>query len=198
MTMDGGFVDEVAEHPPQRMEGIEGIVTVGHDHQSAGAGDPPADESEQIERCLIGPMCVFSDEHVRSGRIPQGGEHGAEDTVAGSLRVEHGFDLWPEGLGDVEQGSERAGHLETVAGDDRERRALANRLGEPLDQGSLSTTGFAAQEHEPASAGGGFPQVLVELGELRFALQKFHGRNLAGGYWCAHLDSYSRTRPPRP
>ncbi len=58
------LVGELAESLPERVARGQAFVAIGHDQQGRGEPDPPAEEPEQVDGCLVRPVHVLDHQHI--------------------------------------------------------------------------------------------------------------------------------------
>ena len=72
---------EPTEQAAQRRPQAEGVVAVGGQQHRVQGGDAPAEETQDVERGVVGPVDVL---HHEDGRLPRVGQllvHGGENGV---------------------------------------------------------------------------------------------------------------------
>ena len=70
---------QLAQDEPQRMRAVELVVAVGRDHERLCVADPPAEDTQDVERRLVGPVHVLDDDDQR--RAVVGPEERRRDVV---------------------------------------------------------------------------------------------------------------------
>ena len=139
---------EVAHHPAQGMARGNLVVAIGGEEERAQVADPAAQEVEQVERRLVAPVHILDGEHGQAGRLDEGRFDRAENPVAGGPGIEQVDNVRPEGMGDIQQRSQRAVHPQAIAGDDQHPAGVVQLLPELFDQGGFADPHFAADEDE--------------------------------------------------
>jgi hypothetical protein len=71
--------------PAQRVPGPDLVVAVGHHHHRRGGGHPAADEDEQVQGGLVGPVGVLDHRHHRPATGVEQVQERAEQAVPGRL-----------------------------------------------------------------------------------------------------------------
>ena len=123
---------QVADDPAQRVPGPDLVVAVGHHHHRRRGGHPAADEDQQVQGGLVGPVGVLDHRHHRPASGVEQVQERAEQAVPGRLGGDKGRQL-PAGLaGDVEQRAERARGPQRVAAPQRTRASPPWRLRKAL------------------------------------------------------------------
>jgi hypothetical protein len=152
--LDRGNGSQIAEDAAQRVVGADLVVSVGDDDQDPRPLDAAAEEAQQVEGCLVGPVGVFDCQQrgLASGTPLQCRQHGAEEEVPPGAADEEALDVAAEIGGDVEERAERAGRRERVAGADQHPGALPDLGGEPAQQDGLADAGLATEQDEAAPA----------------------------------------------
>ncbi len=121
----------VAPPCPQPAEHGQGHDAGGRHRHSLG-GHPAADEDQQVQGGLVGPVGVLDHRHHRPATGVEQVQERAEQAVPGRLGGDKGRQL-PAGLaGDVEQRAERARGPQRVAGPQRTRASPPWRLRKAL------------------------------------------------------------------
>ncbi|HJU97626.1 MAG TPA: hypothetical protein VJ644_06610 [Jiangellaceae bacterium] len=168
---------ELADHGTQRVGRGECVVAVGDKHEPPPAAQASADEPQQVERGVIGPVHVLDDEHGERAlgtRCTEAIEHGVEQNVTRRARAAQPVELLAESRGEVEEGPERPRRREAVAGTPRPAGVIQTPL-QRLDERRLADACLARDEHHPAVAGARVSRVLLQGGKLRLALEELHG-----------------------
>ena len=170
---------QVADDPAQRVPGPDLVVAVGHHHHRRRGGHPAADEDQQVQGGLVGPVGVLDHRHHRPASGVEQVQERAEQAVPGRLGGDKGRQL-PAGLaGDVEQRAERARGPQRVAGPPEDAGVAALAVAEGADQRGLADPGLAADQHQAAVPVPGLGQPPVERPQERPPFQQHHGRIVA-------------------
>ena len=143
---------------------------------------PPAEEAEEIERGVVGPVDVFDDGDSRRQAPAQLTEERAEEPVAGGICRQQAVERAACLHGDVLQRAEGTGRRERVT-DAAQHPPAAVRgglLAETGDERGLADAGLAADAHEPALTGRGLAQPAVERVEVLVPLQQVHMARVGG------------------
>jgi hypothetical protein len=141
------------------------VVAVARDHQRRNRRDPPAEQAQHVEGRLVRPVQVVQDDDHAPVRLSRT-DHRRGDLVrlgAGRHEVPQ---LAAGLLGDVDEGAQRAGRVQRVAGAPPD---LGDRLAggaEMPQQRRLAGAGVTREQNEPAPALPGRRQRLVQRGEL--------------------------------
>jgi hypothetical protein len=97
---------EIAEHDPQGMAWPQLVVAIGEHEQRRDVLDAPAQELDQVERRLVGPMQVL--EHGDDGWLPsEFVQDRREQHARGSSGLERRAQRGPGVAGDVVDGPQR-------------------------------------------------------------------------------------------
>ena len=152
---------------------LAGLVAPEGDHQQHGQQrDPPAEEAEQVERGMVGPVQVFPDQQEGAlpvaERVQQGGEEGLAVCPGADQRV----DIGAEHPGHVLHRAERAGREQRVAAAEGGAPGVRRRRLEPADQRGLADAGFAGDEGDVPAPGPSRSGEGREQGKLPVALNQ--------------------------
>jgi hypothetical protein len=132
------------------MRRVDLVVTVGRDCERAHRLDAAAQQAEDVEGRLVGPMDVLQHEHA--GRRTQLVEQRAENVVRLRSGLDQAGELAPRRAPDIGERPERARREQGVAGT-REETGPAGHFGsEGLNQRRLSASGLGSEENEPPTA----------------------------------------------
>ena len=105
---------EVAHHQAQgRARSL--VLAIGQHQQGARLGDAPAEELDQVERRVVGPMDVLDHDQGRRLRPPQHVEHGGEQRRARRAGLERGQQVGAGLARDVVEGPERRRREQRIA-----------------------------------------------------------------------------------
>ena len=122
---------QIADHEAARMTRADFVGAIGHHQHRARALHAPAEELEQVERRLVGPVAVL--EHDQRRRpVLELVERRAEDRVAAGLGVDGGEQLALGLARDVVQRRERPRREQGIAGAPQHARRDALLAGELL------------------------------------------------------------------
>jgi hypothetical protein len=110
------------------------VVAVGHHHHRRRAGHPAADEDQQVQGGLVGPVGVLDHRHHRPATRVEQVQERAEQAVPGRLGGDQGRQLAAGLAGDVEQRAERARGPQRVAGPPEDAGVAAVAVAEGADQ----------------------------------------------------------------
>ncbi|CAA9565886.1 MAG: hypothetical protein AVDCRST_MAG49-3046 [uncultured Thermomicrobiales bacterium] len=165
---------EVAQDDPERVLGPDLVVAVGDDQQRADPAQPPAEEAEQVERGLVGPVGVLDHRQRRGQPGAELGQGRPEDPVARRVLGQQPVEPGAGRRRDVAQRPERRRRREGVARPHQHPRPPPRRLAEAADERGLADPGLPGHEREAPLAGRGLPQPPVERPELPLPLQKVH------------------------
>ena len=166
---------QLAEHCAQVAERGTVVAVAQHQH-GRQAMDATADELDQIERRLVGPVNVLEHQHGRRRRARQLVEHGAEDRRP-VVRPRQQRAQRRTGLaGDVVQRPERPRRRQRLAAAP-EDAARAEAGAERFQQAGLADAGLAAHQHRAAAALGGGARAGSERDQRVVALEQL--RHLA-------------------
>ena len=169
---------ESGEHRAERGVTRELVVPVGRDEQRRDALEPPAEEHEEVERGVVGPVHVLHDDDVPPGAgagrpelVEERGEHGlaARPLVrrGGQPRRERAAGL----PGDVVQRAECPWGQQRVAHADEHAGVGAVTADERPHERGLADAGLTRDEHGPTRVRA-VGQVAVERVEQLPALQQ--------------------------
>src|SRR3954447_5355100 len=195
---------EISERDLKRVPAVELVVAVGRDHESWDGRDPAAQQAQHVERRRVGPVEIL--EHEERGHAPdelvadRGGDLMRPHATAGDELVE----LAAHGLGDLEQGAERSRREQGVAPAPEHPGTRVVLVAELPHEGGLADARLAADEDEPAAAGGtDRREDLVQRGELRRALEQLvlgrpGGRSALAHDWPRRGPSSHATTSSRP
>ncbi len=164
---------QLAQDDPQRMVRGQRIVAVGDGEQGSRPGDAAAEEAEQVQGRLVGPVDVLHDDHGQPLRGVQLAEQVGEQLVprdAGTAGVEQ---RTAELVGDVEERPQRPWREQPVTrpGGPPGRGTVAP---EALEQRGLADTCLAPHEDEPAVPLRRVLRILRQSGEEMIPLQQPH------------------------
>ena len=121
---------EVAEDDAQRMVAIHLVVAERRDDDRVGVGDPTAEEQQEIQGGLVGPVHVLEHGHRRRAAGQQVEERG-EDGVPGRVRGHQPGQFAARAAGDVPQWTQRTGRAQRFAGALEDAGRGRRRIGEP-------------------------------------------------------------------
>ena len=127
------------------------LVAVRHDDQRPHRLDPSCDETQHVQRRLVGPVDVL-DDHDRRGSRLQRRHQGVGDLVRSATAVHLGGGLAGKHRGDVEERTQRTGREQRIAGTPHDVDAVAVRFAEGPDQGGLPDAGLSAEQDQPATS----------------------------------------------
>jgi hypothetical protein len=167
---------EEAEHHPQRVVRGQALVPERGDQQQRQAAQPPAEEAQQVQRRLVGPVHVLDDDPQpgTGGQLPQ---QGREQRVAMHAGGHRGAQLTAQAVGEVEQRPERARGEQAVARTPGPLRV--GQLGlELLEQRRLADAGLTRDQHQPTLTGARRLGVLRQRREERSPFEQRHRRIL--------------------
>ncbi len=164
---------KIAEQHAQRLHDL--IVTMRQDHQDPCLCNAPAEELDEIERRLVGPMDVLDHHDRRLRRAVQLAEHGGEQHGARCLDLELREQPAAGLVGYVVERTERRGVEQRIAIplEDADRRAT--RRQEPVDEGCLADARFTADDGDTSLAGDRCLEGSCERVQVGGAFQQFHG-----------------------
>jgi hypothetical protein len=178
---------QLAEQAAQRMFGADLVVAVRERQQHRRAVDAAADEANQIERGVVGPVHVLDHPQHRPAAALQLGQHGIEQRAA--LRV-GGEQRAKSHLGaarDVEQWCQWLRRLQRVARAPPQQRVAAP-FGQDSQQAGLADAGFAGDAGGVAAAARHRGEQRLELSQHTITLDQFQG--------CTPAVPRSQCRPP--
>ena len=139
-----GRAGERAQHPHQRVAALDLIVAVGEDHQSAQPVEPPRQEAQHVQRCVVGPVHVL--DHEDGGRaLGQLPRDCRVDRVPVPGAQRHGKRAGAVG-GSVAERAEGPRCAQVVAGTDQESGVPLHLVQEGTDEAGLADAGFAVDE----------------------------------------------------
>jgi hypothetical protein len=168
--IDSCGVRKVAESDPQRVVALELVVPVRHEQQATGSFQPPAQQPDDVQRRLVGPMDVLHDDDERlAAQLEQCGGN----LVRRAVRAEN--DSWP-GLRDLQERSERTWSGDRVAGTTQDGKARRKLVAEPANERCLADACLAGDENEATGAAVRRRERGRERLEQRFALEQARSR----------------------
>ncbi len=156
------------------MEWTELIVSVRHEKQELHGLNASADEPQQIDRRLVRPVRILSDDDGRLITRTKRCEDRVEENVAARHVLGHLEDIEPQRRCDVHQRSERTRRRERVARRLQSTRGVTGPSYELVDQGGFSNPSLAADEHDASTTFDGFTKVTFKYGELSIAFKQYH------------------------
>ncbi len=165
---------QLADQAAQRVRGRD-LVVAPRQHQQAGhAVDAPAQELQQVQRGVVGPVHVLEhgDHGPRAAR--QVGEHRLEQGLARVPGLQLRAEAHVGAAGDVVQRLQRVRRLQAVAGAPP-RRGVAGARGQRLQQRGLADAGLAADQQHVAAAGARGVQQPIERQQRSLAFEQRHG-----------------------
>jgi len=146
---DAPIGGQVAEGQAEQVRRAQTFVPVGGQQQDRHVPDPPAEETQQVDGGLVGPVDVLHDQHVQLARLADLSQQRAEQLLARGLGAAQLQQLAAEPTGDVVERAERPRGEQAVAGS-----PVPGGLGQvvfcPLDQCRLADARLAGDEHQPA------------------------------------------------
>ena len=167
-----GGADDLAQHHAQPVRSVEFIVAIAGEHQRGSRRDPGADQRQDVDRGLVGPVQILQHQHRRRPAAKLAKE-GRRDLVRTFRSRDGALELTSDRLGDVEQRSERTRRLQRRTRAPHHAARAADVVAEALEHRRLPGPGLAANEHQSAGrAGPDLAQQLCERGKLRLALQQ--------------------------
>ena len=99
---------QLPDGDPQRVVGGQALVAVGDQDQGARMPDPPAQEAQQVEGRLVGPVHVLDDEDRRASGARQLASRAENSCSRGAVCRDSCSSVAAELAGEVEQAA-RAG-----------------------------------------------------------------------------------------
>ena len=169
---------EVAEDDAQRVPRADLVVAVRREDQRARPPDPAAEEAEQVEGRLVGPVDVLEDRD--GGPLPERLEQEREDPIARAGIAEQRRERRPELRRHVDERPERARGAHGVAAADEHPRGARHVLAEAAHQRRLADARLPADEHH-----GTGPDAAALRRARRAASWSWRSRSRSGGT-CAH------------
>ena len=169
--MNGGRGRQIAQDQPEGVIGADFVVAVGHDEEErrspirrprkrSNSIEAPSAQWASSPTMTVGPgraaKAASTSRKSRSRASPSSGVLVDERPSAGARSR-----TAPSGPG-VESASQEVRSTAAVPGD-----AAAERV----DQGGLAHSGLAANEHQAPVPRRGMAQMLIELIQVRFALE---------------------------
>jgi len=185
---------QLAEQPAQRMRGRHLVVAPRHHEQARHAVDAAAQELQQVQRGVVGPVQVLEDGQHRAAAALQRRQHRVEQLGARVARLQQRAERDVDVARDVVQRRERVRRLERVAGAPPQRRVAAAR-GHRLEQRRFADAGLAADQHQVAAAVARRGELAFERQQGGVALDELHGVMPAAGGPAP--PSRRRVRPAR-
>jgi hypothetical protein len=138
----------VAEHDAQWVSRLKLVVAVGDDHQRRDCLQAAGEQAHNIQRRLVGPMCVLEDEDGRqvcAQLCPQ-----RPDDFVGRRATDHKrLEPAPNALGDIEQGPERPRCEQRLACAPQHACPGSAVVAEPAQQRRLAHARVARYQYEP-------------------------------------------------
>ncbi|UUZ58896.1 hypothetical protein LP418_22995 [Nocardioides sp. B-3] len=122
------------------LRGAVTLVAERHQQQCPQALDPATRVTQQVQRCVVGPVHVLDDRDGQRLAVPQLVDHGGEQQVPGLVRATGGEQVAAHVLGDVAQRGQGARRREAVAGPPEP--GSGQSLLELLEQGRLADPGL--------------------------------------------------------
>ncbi len=162
---------EVAQDDPQRVACADLVVAVRREDERARVADAAAEEAQQVEGGLVGPVDVL--EHGHGRLLAEHLQEVLEDGFAGALVVQQGGERRAEPCRHVDQRPERARRPHRVTATDEQSPIMGHLVAETPDERRLADPRLAADEHEAACAGHRCPASLTQRGELLRTFEEF-------------------------
>ena len=162
---------QVPEGELERVAGGQPVVPVGREEQDGRVPDPPAQETQQVDGGVVGPVDVLHHHHVQRIGLADLAQQGPEQGFAGGVRAAQVEELTAELGGDVEERAKRSGGEQPVAGAPVPARAGQVAL-QLLDQCRFADARLAGHQDQPALGLPGLPRVAGQGGQLRFPFQQ--------------------------
>jgi len=106
----------VARRDAERVRGGQALVPVGGQEQDREVADPPAEEAQQVDGGLVGPVDILHDQHVQLARRTDLPQQRGEQLFAGGVGPAQLQQLAAELAGDVEERAERPRGEQAVTG----------------------------------------------------------------------------------
>ncbi len=166
----------VAEQAPERVLPVQFVVAVGEDQDGGQVGDPPDEETQGVERRIVGPVNVFDDENRRMFGPAQLRVQGGQHPVAVAA-VPYGLaELGSHAARQIAERTEGPWGGQVIAVADQHPAGRGQAGPQRLDQAGLADPGLAHDQDDAAGSLGRGLHGISEDGELSVALQ-----NLAPG-----------------
>ena len=151
-----------ADDRPERVVDAELVVAVRDDQQRPGPLHPPAQEHQQVQGRLVGPVGVLHDHDLGPGSVVELVEERGEELLTGAPSRQQ-VGQAPAGLPpEVVQRPERPRREQRIAGPDQEPRVPRVPLGEPPDKRRLADPRLTGHQHDPAAHGQHAGQLIQE------------------------------------
>ena len=119
-----GSRGDFSEGLPQPPLPLGRLVACGEHQEDIGAGDPPPEKPDQVERCAVGPMHVLDDQHGRQDALAQSVQQFGKELQARTACSEQ----WPDPASPHESGRRAAPAAREWRG---HRRRCARRAHDP-------------------------------------------------------------------
>jgi hypothetical protein len=179
---------QLAQQDLQRMPPVQLIIAVGDQHQSRAGLDPPGQQPDHVESRLVSPVQILDDDD-RGPASPDFGHQRRSDLIRQAARHDGGQRA-AFGLGDVQEGPERPGGEQRIAGTGHHARPARRVTAERSDQFRLADACFTADGDQPSLTGGRHArEVAFEPGELSGTFEQLSAA-------CQRLASWARQVPP--
>jgi hypothetical protein len=137
---------EAADRDSQGVRRVELVVAKRREHERAGSFDATAEQAEDVEGRLVGPVEVLQHEHGRLSAqlLDKGTEHLVGARVACDQLSERTARL----RGDIRKGSERSGCEERIACTFEDSATSRGIRPETTNQGGLAYARLAGDQHQ--------------------------------------------------
>ena len=141
---------QLAEHDPQRMRSLELVVAIRGDHERREGIASTAQQPDDVERRVVGPMQILEDDDGR-GASPKLARERRNEVARGHTGLHHRRQLATELIADVDERPERARREQGFA------RATEDVDVQPatedVDNRGLADSGLAGDQNHPAAPG---------------------------------------------
>jgi hypothetical protein len=164
---------EVAQDGPQWVSGTDLVAAVRRDHQRARAADPAAEEAQEVERGVVGPMDVL--EHGHGGQLPEGVDQEIEHAPTAADAVEQLRERRTETRRHVDERPQRPRRLDGVATPQEHASYATGLRTEALHERRLADAGLTADEHHGAPARCGCAKARLQGLQLLMAFEELRG-----------------------
>ncbi|HEX3913577.1 MAG TPA: hypothetical protein VHW71_08720 [Steroidobacteraceae bacterium] len=170
---------QFAECESHRISGRKLVIAVGGYKDRTRSLNTAANESQEVQRCCVGPMQILQDNQANPFGSPEILEKNPEQLIArftigpGSLRESGRL------RGNLMHGSQCSRGGERIAGAPQCARVAPVLGDECLDQGALTEARSTGEQYQLAATRACLLDAAVQFFNLLFSLEKVHRRSLS-------------------
>jgi len=157
----------------KRVSSGQVLVTVGHKQQHRSVPDSPAQEPQQVNGRLIGPVDVLHNHHVQRPRFADLAQQSTEQLIAASRGTAQVQQLPAKLISDIKQRPERARGEQPSARPPGPARIRQVTL-KLLHQRRLADTRLPRHQHQPPVALPCLPRIPSQRRQCQFPFQQPH------------------------